>query len=158
MKVKFCSAIAAVMLLAVFSHQASAQATGPHYKSAIGAKVWPFAANFKTFVGNRDRAVELLAYFNNGFRVTGLYEFHTDLTTQGNLKLYVGFGGHAGYYTKTGDKDGMTLGVDGVAGLDYKFNKIPLNLALDWQPSFEFITPSTGFQGNRGGLAVRFAL
>lgn len=158
MKKKVFTSLVAILLLVAFSQQASAQSTGPNYKSAVGIKVWPFAANFKTFVGNRDRAIELLAYFNNGFRVTGLYEFHTDLTTQSNLKLYVGFGGHVGYYDKSGEKEGMSLGVDGVVGLDYKFNKIPLNLALDWQPSFEFLTPSTGFQGNRGGLAVRFAL
>lgn len=157
MKAKFLSSILAVLLLVVFSQSASSQAIGNAYKSALGVKFWPFAANFKTFVGTRDRAIEILAYFNDGFRVAGLYEFHTDLTTQGNLKLYAGFGGHAGYYSNTGEKEGMSLGVGGVVGLDYKFTKLPLDLALDWQPSFEFLTPSTGFQGGRGGLAVRFA-
>jgi hypothetical protein len=142
----------------LFSHQVSAQAIGNSYKSAVGLKVWPFAVNFKTFIGSRDRALEFLAYFNDGFRLAGMYEFHTDLTSQGNLKLYVGLGGHAGYYDKTGEKEGISAGVGAVAGLDYKFNKIPVDIALDWQPSFEFITPSTGFQGGRGGLAIRFAL
>jgi hypothetical protein len=158
MKAKFLGSVLAVLMLTIFTKSASAQPNGTTYKSAVGIKVWPFAANFKTFVGNRDRAIELLAYFSDGFRVTGLYEFHTDITTQGNLKLYAGLGGHAGYYDKSGEKEGFSLGVDGVIGLDYKFNKIPLNLALDWQPSFEFITPSTSFQGNRGGLAIRYTL
>jgi hypothetical protein len=158
MKVKFFSSVIVVILLVGFSQRVHAQTEGPNYKSAIGVKVWPFALNFKTFVGNNDRAIELLAYVNNGFRLTGLYEFHTDITTGGNLKLYAGFGAHGGYYTNTGESDGISLGLDGVVGLDYKFNKIPLNLALDWQPSFEFITPKTGFQGDRGGIAVRFVL
>lgn len=158
MKGKFFSVMLAFCLLTIFSQSASAQAIGNSYKSAVGVKFWPFAANFKTFVGTRDRAIEVLAYFNDGFRVAGLYEFHTDLTTQGNLKLYAGFGGHAGYYNKSGEKEGLSLGLGGAVGLDYKFNKLPLDLALDWQPSFEFVTPKTGFQGGRGGLAVRFAL
>jgi hypothetical protein len=50
-------------------------------------------------------------------------------------------------------------GIDGVTGLDFKFNNLPLNIALDWQPSFEFgVGTLNGFQGNWGGLAVRYTL
>ena len=128
----------------------------PTYKTAIGGKFAPFALTFKTFVGDRNRALELLADFDDGFRLTALYEFHGDLTATGNLKWYIGGGAHGGYFEK-GVDEGIMFGIDAVAGLDYKFAHLPLNLSLDWQPAYEFITPGTEFQPGRGGLAVRFA-
>lgn len=126
------------------------------YKNGIGVKFSPFAVTFKTFLGQRNRAFEALLDFDNGFRATVLYEFHGDLTAQRNLKWYVGFGGHGGYYDKNME-DGISAGVDGVVGLDYKFSRLPLNISLDWQPSLELVTPETEFQGGRGGIAIRLA-
>ena len=165
MKVKklspICFFISLSMIVVTISAQAQDKSTvtklpRPTYKTAIGVKFAPFAVTMKTFVGRRNRALELLADFDDGFRLTALYEFHGDLTATGNLKWYIGGGAHGGYYDK-GDKDGIMFGIDAVAGLDYKFSHLPINLSLDWQPSFEFITPGTEFQAGRGGLAVRFA-
>jgi hypothetical protein len=128
----------------------------PKYKTAIGVKAVPFAVTWKNFSSKRNRAFEFLADFNDGFRLTGLYEWHGNLNGPGNLKWYIGFGGHSGYYDKD-TEDGIMFGLDAVGGLDYKFRYLPVNISLDWQPAYEFITPGTDFQGGRGGLAVRFA-
>jgi len=37
-----------------------------------------------------------------------------------------------------------------VPGPDYKFNGAPINMSLDWQPSFEF-DDGRGFSGSWGG-------
>jgi hypothetical protein len=149
-----------VLVFLTTSQLASAQQLvvngNPRYKTAIGAKYAPFAVTLKVFSGKKNRAFELLADFDDGFRLTGLYELYGNLNDPGNLKWYVGFGAHSGYYDK-GGKDGTMFGVDGVAGLDYKFMHLPLNISLDWQPAMEFITPDTEFQAGRGGLAVRLA-
>jgi hypothetical protein len=128
----------------------------PTYKTGIGLKFVPFAVTLKSFVGHRNRAIELLGDFNDGFRLTALYEFHGDLTATGNLKWYIGGGAHGGYYDK-GSVEGIMFGLDAVAGFDYKFAHLPVNISLDWQPSYEFITPGTEFQAGRGGIAVRLA-
>ncbi len=128
----------------------------PTYKTAIGVKYAPFAVSLKLFSGKKNRAFEMLGDFDDGFRLTALYEFHGDLTASRNLKWYIGGGAHGGYYDK-GEVDGAMFGLDAVAGLDYKFVKLPLNISLDWQPAYEFITPGTEFQAGRGGLAVRLA-
>jgi hypothetical protein len=153
----------ATLMLFVSTNKTIAQANSqnsagnkPKYKTGIGIKVFPFAVDMKIFSGKRNRAVEFLGYFDHGFRLTGLYEFHGNLNGSGNLKWYVGFGAHGGYYDKDGE-EGATAGLDGVIGLDYKFTKMPVALALDWQPSYEFITPKAEFQPNFGGLAIRFA-
>lgn len=151
--------VVAVVLLTT-SQIASAQKNqgpgNPKYKTAIGVKYAPFAVTFKVFSSKRNSAFEFLADFDNGFRLTGLKEWHGNLNGPGNLKWYLGFGAHSGYYDNDGE-EGVMGGLDAVGGLDYKFKYLPLNISLDWQPAYEFITPGTEFQAGRGGLAVRLA-
>jgi len=77
------------------------------------------------------------------------------------LKWYIGGGGHAGvwsdywknkYPTRPG---GLSIGVDGVIGVDYKIQGVPLNLSFDWQPSFNIIGYNY-FEGGWGGLGIRY--
>ena len=157
MKIKILLGLSFFALFTFYTQNAIAQkAERPTYQTAIGVKAFPFGVDFKTFVGRRGRAIELIGYFNDGFRLTGLYEFHGKLNAPGNLKWYLGIGAHGGFYEK-GEEDGIMAGFDGVIGLDYKFSKLPLNLALDWQPSLETVTPDFEFQAGRGGLAIRLA-
>jgi hypothetical protein len=48
----------------------------------------------------------------------------------------------------------VAFGIDGVLGLDYKIKGAPLNLSIDWQPSFNFVGYS--YFSNWGGLAIRY--
>jgi hypothetical protein len=128
-------------------------ANSSSYKSAIGIKIWDGAgATLKTFLDERS-ALEFIGFFwRNGTRITGLYEYHGNLNTEGNVKWYLGFGGHASLY-----KNGTGGGIDGVAGIDFKLAKSPINIAIDWQPSIEIGVGSlNGFAGSYGGLAVRY--
>lgn len=76
------------------------------------------------------------------------------------MKWYVGPGVHVGVwndrYKNRYDDEGAYFGVDGVLGLDFKFNGAPINLSLDWQPSFSFGTDRAGFDGAWGGFAIRY--
>ena len=47
------------------------------------------------------------------------------------------------------------FGAQGVVGLDYKFNNIPLNLSLDWKPELNFVT-DINFEPAAIGLTARF--
>ena len=126
------------------------------YSTALGVKFYPGAISLKHFVKS-DAALEALGYFwDKAFRITGLYEIHGDVNGAPGLKWYVGPGMHAGFYnTKYGG--GTSVGVDGVLGLDYKIKAAPLNLSIDWQPSFEFGNKyGNGFSGNWGGFAIRY--
>lgn len=136
---------------------ANAQSMGSSYKTALGIKVWDGAGiTFKTFTAP-NKAVELIGYFwKQGTRITGLYEIHGDFDGARGLKWYVGPGAHLGFYDRKYYANGRTTGgIDGVLGLDYKINKAPLNLSLDWQPSFEF-GEDRGFTGSWGGLGIRY--
>jgi hypothetical protein len=125
------------------------------YKTALGVKVWDGGGiTFKHFL-EANKAVELIGYFwSRGSRITGLYEIHGPISGATGLQWYIGPGVHLGFYnTKNGD--GVFAGLDGVLGLDYKFKGAPINMSLDWQPSFEFGN-NRGFYGNWGGLGIRY--
>lgn len=140
---------------------ASAQAMGREYKTALGLKFYPGAITLKSFIKN-NRALEGLGYFWEwGGRITGLYEFHGDIKGANGLKWYAGPGVHVSFwndrYNKRYGNAGTGIGIDGVLGLDYKFNRAPINMSLDWQPSWNFGNDAfEGFSGNWGGLAVRY--
>ena len=138
-------------------HQLNAQARQilrPTYKTAIGLRTYPFGVNVKANLDTRRAALEFVGYFKDGFALLGLYEWHIDLNQTRNLRFYFGGGGLAGFKNENSG-GGAVLGVAGVIGLDYKFLKIPLNLALDWQPSYQI--GRVDEVRNYGGLAVRFA-
>lgn len=147
-----------ILFSVLLIHTAKAQSgssKGSTYRTALGVKVWDGGGiSFKHFV-NGNNALELIGYFwSRGMRITGLYEIHGPISGANGLQWYIGPGAHVGFYnTKYGD--GSYIGIDGVLGLDYKFNGAPINISLDWQPSFEF-GDGRGFVGSWGGLGIRY--
>lgn len=153
----------AALLMTGFTAQA--QNNSSTYKTALGVKLWGDGGGItlKHFIGN-NHALEGIGYFwNKGVRVTGLYEFHFDFEGAPGLKWYVGPGAHVGIYNNNyndpsnpnGTGSGSYIGIDGVLGLDYKFTGAPINLSIDWQPSFEF-GDNRGFINSWGGLGIRY--
>ena len=153
-KVFFLSA--ALVFLVCMNAAAQKGSSGQSYTTALGVKFYPGSISLKHFISDKNAVEGLLYLWDRGFRVTGLYEIHSDISSVDGLKWYVGPGAHVGFYnTKFGG--GTSIGVDGVLGLDYKFDEVPINLSLDWQPSFEFGNNyGNGFAGNFGGLAIRY--
>lgn len=132
-----------------------AQKSSSGYKTALGVKFYPSSVTLKHFV-KENQALDFIGYFwQRGTRITGLYEFHKEINSSGNFKWYVGPGAHVGFYSNKYYDGGVSVGIDGVLGLDYKFKDAPINLSLDWQPSIEF-GDFDGFQAGWGGLAVRY--
>jgi len=131
------------------------------YKKAIGVKMYPSAISYKVFV-KTNAAFEYLGYVSlDGFRATALYEKYMPIDGNENLTWYVGYGGHLGLWSEEWKKNnpnhnaGIALGVDGILGLDYKVKNTPLNLSVDWQPSFNFVGASY-FESGWAGLGVRY--
>jgi hypothetical protein len=131
------------------------------YKKAIGVKMYPSAISYKVFVKSNN-AFEYLGYLSlDGFRATALYEKYMPIDGNENLTWYVGYGAHLGLWSEEWKKNnpnhnaGIALGVDGILGLDYKVKNAPLNLSVDWQPSFNFVGASY-FESGWAGLGVRY--
>jgi hypothetical protein len=158
-------ALGIILFIGIGNVTAQSNVNSHSYKTALGVKFYPGAVTLKHFV-KPNAALEGIGYFwNRGARITGLYEFHGDINNAPGLKWYIGPGAHIGFYNDKYNyggfynnkyRDGGTsIGVDGVLGLDYKFKGAPINMSIDWQPSFEFGDYS-GFNGNWGGLAIRY--
>lgn len=149
--------IFSALFITTVSQAQSRSTQSSSYQTALGVKVWNDGAgiSLKHFFSGSNNAGELVGYFwNQGTRLTGLYEIHGPINGADGLKWYIGPGVHIGFYdTKHGN--GTFAGIDGVLGLDYKFNGAPINISLDWQPSFEFGT-NRGFVGSWGGLGIRY--
>jgi hypothetical protein len=144
----------AALFITIGAQAQSKSANSSSYRTALGVKVWDGAGITLKHFFNKN-AGELIAYFwRNGVRFTGLYEIHGDINGAPGLKWYIGPGAHIGVYSSRYG-DGAFAGIDGVLGLDYKFSGAPINISLDWQPSFEF-GDNRGFYGSWGGLGIRY--
>ncbi len=161
-----------LLIVLVFSAHVGAQSytlepekkTGPYttgYKKAIGVKMYPSAISYKTFKTDT-KAFEILGYFTlDGFRATVMMEKYSSFANTDRLSWYIGYGGHIGLWSEEWKKNnpthdaGIALGVDGIIGLDYKVKNAPLNLSIDWQPSFNFVG-SSYFESGWAGLGIRY--
>ncbi|MDR3712001.1 MAG: hypothetical protein P4L51_04235 [Puia sp.] len=148
------------MALCLVSTGLKAQSEGSDYKTALGLKYYPGALTLKHFIQD-DRALEgLLSFWNYGFRVTGLYEFHAKVTDIPGMKVFLGPGAHIGSWNGNWLHDhpnraqGVMIGIDGIAGLDYKFNGAPIDLSLDAQPALNIIGYT--YVDLWGGIAIRY--
>lgn len=147
-----------IITLLVFITSASfAQSS---YRRALGVK-FPggFSVTYKTFVTNTNDIEAQVTVWNKGFRTSGLYEFNFySFTSAPNLSWFVGPGAHVGFWKTQYQKNynsSVDLGIDGIIGLDYKFEKAPINVSIDWQPSIT-LAGNTGFTPAYGGFAVRY--
>jgi len=133
---------------------------GTSYKQALGLK-FPlgFSVTYKKFVTNNNNIEGQLTYWKKGFRIAGLYEFNFfTFPSVPNLSWFVGPGAHVGFwkdqYQKTYNSK-ADLGIDGIIGLDYKFENIPINVSVDWQPAVTLVG-TAGVTPSFGGLAIRY--
>ena len=121
------------------------------YFTAIGFKGgYPAfgALNVKHFL-NTSNAVELTV--GGGFNtiyVQGLYEIQKPLPEPAGLDWYFGFGPNIGI------GQNVLVSASGLLGLDYTFEEIPLNIAIDTGPILN-IVPAVGVNWG-GGLAIRY--
>ena len=131
------------------------------YKSAIGLRGGdPSGVTFKTFISNTN-ALEFIAgtgYWGHNFNITGYYQWQKPTGWTPNLDWYIGPGAHIGFWNDYYRNDygtGILIGVDGVIGLEYTLEDIPLNFGIGGGPTFQ-LTSGPGWYYWNGGFAVRY--
>ena len=148
-----------VTIFALFT-TLSLTANAQDYKNAIGGRFGSAnGVSFKTGL-NKNAMLELIGNFrsNKGYsyiQVTGLYEVYNPIAGAEGLNWFYGGGATIGSVKVKGFDGDVYLGANGVLGLDYKFKAAPINLSLDWIPTFQ-LTPSTGFYSGDIGLGIRY--
>ncbi|WP_109698864.1 hypothetical protein [Chitinophaga deserti] len=127
------------MILLCMAGSASAQQSLKGQKEAGIRLGLPLGVTGRYFFTDKSAAEGIVGLYNRTFTVTALYQYHFDLSalTMDGFGWYAGGGAHLG----TRDIDGSYKflgGIDGVAGINYNFGPIPLNLSLDWKPAIHF--------------------
>ena len=153
-----------LLFIWMLSLPALAQKSDYSYNRALGIKMFPGAISYKKDWG-ADARMEALLYINSdGFRLTGLYEKYFPLTPEvPGLNWFIGGGAHWGIWSDNWRtryptrESGIAIGVDGILGIDYKIKNAPLNISLDWQPSFNIIGYQY-FEGRWGGIGIRYVM
>ncbi len=125
------------------------------YNWSIGARGGAVATGLsvKGFISGAS-ALEGIVSFVDGVNVYGLYERHLPVIGKG-FSFYYGAGANLGSWKKHG-KSKFTVGVDGVAGLEYKIENVPLAFGIDYKPTVNLFG-HTGFKWYDFGASVRIA-
>lgn len=129
------------------------------YNSAVGAKLgYGLNGTYKKQI-KENFYVDFYAGFRTYFILGGAaVEFHKPIEEVENLYWYYGGGAYFGSYNHSSFSNYTFIGINGVLGLDYSFDEIPLNLSVDWMPGFNLTGDNNGFYSYVGGLSVRYIL
>lgn len=135
--------------------QSKASSGSSEYNTALGLRLgWPAGITIKHFVSSQSALEGIVGFWYGGVNITGLYEYHMPIKGAAGLQWFVGGGldftswNYAGY-------NGASIGIDGIIGLDYKIKSAPIDLSLDWKPSF-YVAGVGGFYGSGAALSVRY--
>jgi len=142
----------------------NASAIGTDYKTALGIRLSnnaPIVSNaitLKHFVKD-NTAVEGYFSFGDPLSLGAMLELYKPLSTPG-LRWYYGGGAYLGFgktydVNKARDVNTTYFGAQGVVGLDYKFENVPINLSLDWKPELNLVS-NINFEPAAIGLSARF--
>jgi len=134
------------------------------YKTALGVRLSSANAmqnnsiSIKQFISEK-MAIEGLFTFGDPLALGALVELHKPLAPEG-LSYFYGAGGYISFIKKVNPNTSKTVtdpnfGAQGVIGLDYKFNNVPLNISLDWKPELNIVS-NINFEPAAIGFSARF--
>ncbi|MFB6340605.1 hypothetical protein ACE1ET_02730 [Saccharicrinis sp. FJH62] len=124
------------------------------YQTSIGLRMgFESGITLKHFVNDHTALEGIFSTRWNNIAVTGLYEVHNEAFDIEGLMWYYGGGAHAGFgnpYTRS-----FVAGLDGIVGLEYTFRDFPVDISVDWKPSFDIVGRFYGWFGGTA-LTVRY--
>ncbi len=135
-----------------------------NYNTGVGLRGgFANGLTIKHFVSDRTAFEGIISSRWRGLELTGLYEVHGRAFSTEQMKWYIGFGGHIGFwngdYTRKywGDTGNSytVVGIDGILGLEYSFLEVPINIGIDWKPAYNFFGYS-GFWADGGAISIRY--
>ena len=137
-------------------------ASAQDYKTSLGLRAGvPYGVTLKHFVSKYNAFEGILASHWQGFVITGLWENERWTGHYPGLDWFWGLGAHVGFWGADENPNlsksysGSVIGVDGILGIEYTFDEIPLNLSLDLLPTVNLIG-YTGWGGINGALSIRY--
>lgn len=128
-------------------------AMGQTYQTGIGLRAGETSGlTVKRFLNESTALEGIFGLWNHGLSITILYEKYVPAFKVNGLNWYFGGGGHLAvknrHYYRYYDRgryyyyqyNNTGLGIDGIAGLEYKIPKTPLAINLEVKPYIEIIS------------------
>lgn len=149
---------------------------GQDYDRAAGVRMGVTSGvTYKKFVTDLEAFELLVSGRREGMQFTALYEFHRpmEVSFNENFYFYYGVGAHVGYEQYDDlkkvlisedpldfvyeEKGYYVMGVDAIAGVEYRYLSVPMTIAFEIKPYFNFIgmryTKSTFWDA---GLSLKY--
>jgi hypothetical protein len=136
--------VVGLFIAVVLSGYGQAQEVGVRFGDIVGNNVAVDAV-----FGHRGNRIHADVSFGDGVGIEALFDFVMKPVQGEAFYYYIGFGA----FSWIGDP--FRLGVSGELGLEYRFNKVPIALGIDWRPALRLID-ETKFHAGRFGLNIRF--
>jgi hypothetical protein len=160
-----------LMAIAISATSLAQGDKGKTYNNGIGLRLG--TENGVTYKHFFKETVAFEAMLTTGYRafiITGLVEKHFPFRTADGFSFFLGAGAHIGswkyvsyyrgryyrdkyYFVRDDVYHGPSFGLDGILGLEYKFNA-PVTLGVDIKPYFDIVYPGVSFID--GALSVRY--
>jgi len=102
------------------------------------------------YLFNNNKAIEGILNLRDPLSLGVLYEVFNPINTVPNLSWYYGGGAFVGF------RGFDNFGITGIAGIDYQFTEVPVNLSVDWKPELTLIE-SVRFRAATVAVSVRFS-
>ena len=99
---------------------------------------------------NNNKAIEGILNLRDPLSLGVLYEVFNPINTVPNVSWYYGGGAFVGF------RGFDNFGITGIAGIDYQFTEVPVNLSVDWKPELTLIE-SVRFRAATVAVSVRFS-
>lgn len=141
-----------VLIILTFASSSFAQT----FEKQVGIRMGVTSGISGKIIKNDKTAIEgILGFRQGGIQLYGLVESYHPIikTNTQHWMMYFGGGGHvgylngynrvrrwsntSGYYYEEQRIAGMVIGIDGIIGTDYTFNKVPITLSIEFKPFLE---------------------
>lgn len=149
-----------------------------NYKSSVGVRLGsPTSLSYKLFISESNAVEVFLNYRTDrrfflgnsqyGWRRIGIgasYQVHEELDdVLDGLMWYYGGGVSVLYYNYdynyyNDTYRNVSIGLQGNVGLDYTFEDKPLNISIDWVPTFYINGFINGLGADYGAISIRYIL
>lgn len=155
-----------VMLVAIATAVSAQRANQKWYRHAIGVRGENSVYNFLPLVGvtydrflSNQTAAEiiLISDLATGTEISAVYKYVKSIPdVPASIRWYMGVGAHLGQWRATN----IVAGIDGILGIGYTFDQIPINATLDWHPIINAVTSNTQyiFVPTKFGLSARYII
>jgi hypothetical protein len=156
------------VIIIVFALFSGLSLNAQDYKTSLGLRAGlPFGfsgATIRHFMNKTDAVEGIVASNFDGIIATGLFENEHWTGFYPGLNWYWGLGAHVGLWRSGVNRyinssqnysGGFVIGIDGILGVEYTFDEIPLNLSVDVLPNVNlFGVP--GWNLVNGAISIRY--